>query len=261
MRASKSVFLSLVILLFATIAVAQNRPAEYLDIIEFETRPGAGQGFEDYVKKIVEAAKKEGGEPKWATFQVTMGAPRYVVVLYFNKWGEMDGWQQLSERMAKAYGKDEAAKIMRAGSATIESMDERVYTLLPDHSTKLDNFSGLASNYFVVETEVKPDMTTEYERYLSKLKAASDKTAEYPYVIRRRSLIGPTATYLTSLPLEKLGDFDSWPGPGQVLAKMYGEEEGRRLQDLRRRCVKNQEIYVITYRPDLSWWSSTPTTD
>jgi len=47
------------------------------------------------------------------------------------------------------------------GSATIESIDERVYTLLPDHSSKLENYSGLASNYFVVETEVKPDMEPE----------------------------------------------------------------------------------------------------
>jgi len=84
---------------------------------------------------------------------------------------------------------------------------------------------------------------------LSKLKAAGDNTDEIPYALRRRSLIGPTSTYLTSLPVEKLGDFDSRPGPSTMLAKVYGDEEARRLQDIRRRCVKNQEIYVITYDP------------
>jgi hypothetical protein len=247
----------------STLVTAQSRPADYLEIIEIHVKPGATSGFEDYVKKIVEAAKKVGSEPHWATLQTTLGhnADRYQVIFYFNEWGAMDQWTQLSDLLSKAYGEQEAQKILAMGDQTIASVEDRVYTLLPDHSQKLDQFKGLAPHYFVVETTVKPDMATEFESYLARAKAAAEASEAAPMAIRRRSLIGPSASYVTALPLTKMGDFDAWPSPLETLTKMYGEREALHLREMRRRCIEEQDIYVLTQRPELSWWMSSPTSD
>jgi hypothetical protein len=263
-RRNVFVSLTLTLLAAASLVSAQRRPAEYLQTITLDVRAGATEGFENYVKKIVEAAKETGNEPHWAMFQTTMGhsARRYMAVFYFNQWGEVDAWGTLQENLAEAYGEDEAKQILRTGSATLERIDNRVFTLLPEHSTKLDQFKGLAPHYFVVETTVGFDKITDYEALLARRAEAGNKHAGAPMAIRRRALVGPGATYVTSLPLTKMGDFDQWPSPSKILEDAYGVDEARRLREINRNCVETRDIYVISMRSDLSWWGATaPTSD
>ncbi len=258
------VTMALLILLLAPLASAQDQPAQFLQLLELNVKSGAVPAFEDYVKKIAEAYSKTGTEPQWGAFQVTMGGKgsTYMVAFLFDKWGDVDSWGQLRPTLMKAFGEVEGAKIYRTGSATVESSSDKVYTLLPEHSTNLKAYSTLANNYLVVETDVKPDMMSQYETYLSSRRAAGEAMEGSPMAIRRRSLLGGSGTYITSLPAEKLGDIDGWPSPGQAMRKMYGDEGASQLRELSRSCIKSRRIMILTLRPDLSWWATpTPTSE
>lgn len=54
--------------------------------------------------------------------------------------------------------------------------------------------------------------------------------------------------------MKKMGDFVTWPSPRETLQEMYGEAEALHLIGTARRARESQQIYVISQRPDLSWW-------
>ncbi len=115
MKVSKSlmVVLFLIFTLSATV-MAQNSPGQFLTVYSFTVYSGAGVQFEEYIKKIKEGAEKVGAPQTWRTFQIAFGGPgnTYLIGLQFDKWGELDAWNQVPEILEEAYGADEAAKIL-----------------------------------------------------------------------------------------------------------------------------------------------------
>jgi hypothetical protein len=244
-----------VVLLFLVTSVAlAQQPKAFLEAHEFTIRPGAVMAFEDYMKKIVEAANKEGIQQEWATFAQGIGAPgwTFLIVLYYDKWAERDAWSGVRETLAKAHGEDEAAKIYRTGTSAIESSHTRVYRLLDEHSTKIESAGTLASRYAVTETHVKRDMVRDYELMLSKIQAAETAMEGSATAIRRVSALGDVAIYVTSRPFDKFAEVDAWAGQGNAMRKMYGDEEARQMAKTISRCQKSQRIFVINMRPELS---------
>ena len=255
MKSAKSLASTVMLLLvIASVALAQQQPKRFLEAHEFTIKPGAVMAFEDYIKKIVEAADKVGIQQEWATFAQEIGAPgrTYLVVLYYDKWAERDAWTQVPEIVSKAFGDDEAVKILRAGSSSIESSQSRVYRLLEKHSTMIDSAGTLASHYVVTETHVKREMVSDYELMLSKIQAAEEAMEGSGTAIRRVTMLGDASIYIASRPFEKFADMDTRAGQGNALRKMYGDEEARQMGEIMRRCHKSQRIFVINMRPELS---------
>jgi hypothetical protein len=254
MRGKSLVSGVVLILLVASVALAQQQPRRFLEAYEFTVRPGAVMAFEDYVKKVVEAANKVGIQQEWTMFAQELGTPgqMYIVALYFDKWAERDGWAKVPEVLSKAYGEDEAAKIYRTGTSSIESSHSRVYQLLEEHGTKIGSAGTLASHYVVTETIVKRDMVSDYELMLSKIKAAEEAMEGSATAIRRVTALGDMSIYITSRPFEKFADVDAYASQGDAMRKMYGDEEARRIRETITRCQKSQRIFVINMRPELS---------
>ncbi len=248
-------FLALaVVCLVVTAPSASSQPLKYLEVVTISVRPGAVPQFEDYVKKIVEAANKVGVADTWTTYQVELGlhGNTYSVTLQFDKWAERDAWTPYPEYLAEAFGDSEAAKIMRAGEATIQSLDTIVLQTLPELSVNLDRAADKAF-YSVRRDHVKPSGVEDFRFFISKLKEAEEQVGDGLTRIRRSTAVGPVWTYSTAIGFDKWSERDS-TGPTfmEMMNKTHGEAETAKLLDTVRSSVTGSDIFILRTRPDLS---------
>jgi hypothetical protein len=262
MRAFKVVILTSCLCALAIgLAGAQDRPSQFIEVITMEIRAGMVPQFEEYMKKIVEAADKVGVRQHWATYQTALGGAgrAYSVVLGFEKWEEMDAWTAVAEGLNQTFGEKEADQIYKMGSATIEKSETRVYRLSEEMSTKL---KGIRTRYaMVTETKVKREMLPDFRMLADKIKAAEESDPESRLASRWECQLGPTPMFLTVRPFDKFAESDDWPSQSKAMREMYSERELARLQDIYREAVESMDIYVIELREGLSRLRALPTTD
>ena len=254
MKIAKSLALGLTCVVAAAGAQAQGQPKQFVQVLTVHAKPEAAVDYEAFVKKVGAAAEKIGQTQRVLTFQVTAGGPgyTYMIATSFDKWAETDDLPSTPEILNKALGELEGGKALRAGRATIESIETAVFRLVPDLSTKPKAYDPPPAYLQLFRTQVKPEMLHEWEHYLGRYKAASEQIAETPTAIRRVSVEGPTNVYLTSSPYAKAAERDAWPAFRDILNKAYGEEEARNLDARRGACIERSEAYILKFRPDLS---------
>jgi hypothetical protein len=171
----------------------------------------------------------------------------------FANWAGADGLAGGAPMILnQAYGEVEGAKILKAGRSTIASLDIGVSRLLPNLSTNPRAFMPPKAYLQIIRTDVDPGMQAEYRHYLMMLKAAQEKDSRSPTATRRISIAGPAAVFITTSPFDKFAERDGWPGPGEVLAKAYGEVEAQMLQNQSLQAIRSRTNYVARFRADLS---------
>ena len=253
MRMSKSLLVALVLVIACTtVAVAQNA-GEFLVIHNIQVRSGANVQFEEYIKKIKEAAEKTGARQYWSASQLTFGGPgnTYFIGLQFDKWGEMDGWGAVPQILEEAYGEEEAAKILRSGRMAVESSETTISRLMEDLSYNLKAMAP-APMIRVRISEIKRDMQQDYRVFIAKVNEAMEKAGDQRPAIRRLSTLGPSAVYTSATPFEKWSEWDDRGDFWQMMEKAHGPTETRRLQDTLTKCVEKSTLFTVTMRPDLS---------
>ena len=103
----------------------------------------------------------------------------------------------------------------------------------------------------VTVTTVRPSAINDYEEFMKKLNAARDKTPGSPVVaIYAVNLGGPAFTFYQFIGWEKWADREKFPNGGQMLTKVYGQQEAARLQKLQRDAIANQRSEVFAYNPN-----------
>ncbi|HET7293654.1 MAG TPA: hypothetical protein VFM88_14615 [Vicinamibacteria bacterium] len=254
MKVATSVALGLVCALAPSGAMAQAQPKQFVQVLTVRATPTGAMDYEAFVKKVIAAAEKIGQTQRTVTFQVTAGGPgyTYMIATYFDRWAETDGFLSTPEILTKALGEVEGARALRAGRASIESLDTAVYRLLPNLSTKPKAYDPPPAYLQVIRNQVKADKTREWESVIARYKAASEAIAEAPTAIRRVSVEGPANVYITSLAYAGGAERDAWPTFMDALTKAYGEEEARNLDARRAACVERGEAFILKFRPDLS---------
>ncbi len=242
------------VLAAAGLAQAQGQPKQFVQLLTVHAKPEGALDYEAFAKKVMAAAEKIGQNQRVLTFQVTAGGPgyTYMIVSYFDKWAETDDFLSTPEILNKALGELEGGKALRAGRANIESAESVVYRLVPNLSTKPRAYDPPPAYLQVFRTEVRPEMTHEWERVIGRYKAASEQMQETPTAIRRVAVEGPANVYVTSSPYTKAAERDAWPSFMDVLKKAYGDEEARNLDQRRTDCIKHAEAFIMKFRPDLS---------
>ena len=253
MKGLRFLALALVCLVVFT-SLASSQPLKYLEVVTISVRPGAVPQFEDYVKKIVEAANKVGVADTWTTLQVELGLPgnTYSVTLQFDSWAERDAWTPYPEYLAEAFGDSEAAKIMRTGEATIQSLDTIVLETLPELSVNLEG-AKLNAFYWVRRDLVKPSGIEDFRIFISKLKEAEAQVGDDRIRIRRASAVGPVWTYSTAIGFDKWSERDpSGPTFMEMMNKTHGEAETAKLLETVRLSLTGSDIFILRTRPDLS---------
>jgi hypothetical protein len=255
MKGLKSVALVLILLfVLAPFAVSQDRPSQYLQLISFTVRPGAAPQFEDFVKKVVDAANKVGVAQTWRGGQVELGGPSntYIFALPFEKWGDRDGWSMFPAYLNEAYGDKEAANIIRVGNAAISSVDSEVHVLLAELTTGLEGAVEPSQFVFVRRSEVRREMEPEYRLFLAKVKEAQEQASDGRRSIRRVSVVGQSNIYTSATPFNNWSERDTGTSFMELMGKAHGEEEAVQLLDSVMRSVRRSETFVWRYRPDLS---------
>jgi hypothetical protein len=254
MKLAKFFALGLTCVLAAGSAQAQSQPKQFVQLLTIHARPEGALDYEAFAKKVMAAADKVGQNQRVLIYQVTSGGPgyTYMVLSYFDKWSETDDLLSTPEILIKALGEVEGAKAIRTGRTSIESTEVAVYRLLPELCTKPKAYDPPPGYLQVIRTEVKPEMTHEWERLIARYKAASEQLPETPTAIRRVAVEGPANVYVTSSPYTKGAERDAWPTFIDVLKKAYGDEEARSLDLSRGECIKHSEAFIMKFRPDLS---------
>ena len=238
-------------------AAAQDQPAQslgFVHVITVTVQPGAHQEFEAFQKKIRAAAEKIGAPQHWITSYVSLGGPghTYNIALPFSKWSETDAWLPVPQMLTKAYGQDEATRIMKSGMAATQHTETEVYRFLPELSTRVKAPSPPAPFLHLFVTEVEPAMVPTWMSYLARLRTAQEKAPEAPTAVRWVSALGAGNRYVTVVPFNKFADRDSWRTNLAILGEAFGEAEARSLDESRLRSTRDARQLVLAYRPDLS---------
>jgi hypothetical protein len=246
----------------AALAQAQTQPS-YTHTILVTVKPSAVQDFEDYAKKVMAAAAKVGSTQIVLAAQLQVGGPNYTYLFTspFSTFEEMGQWSSIPEMLMKAHGDVEGAKLLKAGRSAIESSETWVARTQIDLSTNPKPLDLQATPFVrLLRTEVDPAMAGEYERYLAKVKAAQEKAAGYPSVIRRVSALGTGSLYFSATFVKSLADLDRIPNQGELMRKAYGEEGAETVTKSGNGAVRSREVWLLRYRPDLSRPTVSPAT-
>jgi hypothetical protein len=239
-------------------AVAQTPPAtdlpRFLQVITVKVKPSAISEYEDYVKKVIAAAVKVGAPQRVVVYQAVMGAPlgTYMASTPFNKWEEVDTWPSIPVMLNKAYGDLEGTKVLKAGRAAIDSAETNVYSTLTDRSTNPKNFDTPTAFAAVTRTELNPAMAPAYSLMLRKIKKAEEGTPDAPTVIRRAMIEGPGYVMIASRYFNKFSERSAVPNQGDLLEKVYGDDEARAMNETILQAVAKRDTWVLAYRADMS---------
>ena len=118
----KRLVLSFVVVFLAT-ASSSFAQSRFQQMIEIQVAPVHQPAFENYLMKVKEAADKTESPVNWTTFYVPVGRPAatYRIGISFNTWAERDSWTEVPDMLARAFGEQEAAQVLRAGRVGIVS--------------------------------------------------------------------------------------------------------------------------------------------
>ena len=244
-----SVLLALVLVVPA---LAQS-PQEFLHVYTIDVKPGANAQFEAYIQKILEAADNVGAQQTWVASQVAYGSSlnRYLFASQMENWDALDGWTAVPKLLEQAYGKEEGAKILNQGRATIANLDSQISRLLPELSYNNDGAAS-APMYRVRVARVRRDMQDEYRGFVRRVNEARAKAGDTRKVVRRNVVMGDSPVYVSARPFSKFSELGGGEGLWELLEKAHGAAETRRLRDALQKSVVEGENYVLVVRPDLS---------
>ena len=249
----KTVLATLLSLAMVGSAVAQNQPPKYHFTVRVSVKSGMNAQYEAMVKKVVEAAKKNGDQ-NWFTFNVSAGGAgnQYGFVIPFNTWEERDGWANPMAMLQKAFGEDEAAKIMRDGSIAEEGSGETIVSQIETlASSPRAGSGGIKKFYLVRHAVIRPGKAGDYRLALSKIRAAEDK-AGGPVTTTRRTILGDRNEFTSTVGYDTGAERDRWPGFGDFMGAMYTEQETRQILEMLNDAMESSDWYEVAYRPDLS---------
>jgi hypothetical protein len=245
--------LACVLAMFAPIAAQSPPPANYVAVATIKVRPAAVADFEEYLKKLNAAGLKIGLKVRADTYQTVQGGSpfQYDVVQGFATLEELGAVPSVPAILTKAHGEAEAAKLMRAGRAAIESVEVSTLQYQPDISTK-PRLPIASPFYQLVRIEIEPQMGPQYTDYLRRAKSAGDKFAAAPTTLRHTNLFGPAFVYLSAQPFATWAERANWAAPGEPMAAAYGDAEAAKLSEINRNATRSRTIWVVQHRPDLS---------
>ena len=244
------------VLLSAPLAFAQGGAARYQQVNEISVKPGQELVFESYVKKILAAADKVGAKMSWTTYNVSLGraGATYRVALSFNSWADREAWSSIPSMMVKAYGQQEAERLMKEGGSATERSVSEVWENLPNLSANAGGAPpATPPNFVSVQiTRVQPAMSGDYEAMLAKFKPAYEAAAGKPVIARSVLRMGTFSgyTYRRTQQFSKMSDLDA-PSGAELLRKHFAAQWAAMSAELNKMYTFRQE-FISTRRPDLS---------
>ena len=254
---------ALVALCTATLVIspgicAQTAAPQKYDVITIEVKPGANAQFEEFVHKLRDAVEKNKGPERWLASQSMSGNSVYTFTRPFATWAGEFG-QAASDPLIKAYGDQEAARLLGLLAASAANESTAFYVGRPDLSRPRPPVAAgspaatpVAVEY--LDLNVKLGKEQQFEGYVKKLIEATNKAAPNAYWEMRQRQFGPgnAAGYRVVLTYATWADLDKPEKPlQQRLTEQFGGAEGERLQGLATDALQGVNSRLNRVRTDL----------
>ena len=112
MKKTQASLLLLILLLSTPLVLAQDKPPQFLNLIEIKVKLSMAPQWEVYVHKVIEAAEKTDSPFNWMMLQVTQGgeAGTFFAAIPFDEMSELDKFKPAPEILIEAFGGEEAGK-------------------------------------------------------------------------------------------------------------------------------------------------------
>lgn len=226
--------------------MAQSTPAPEWSLVTITTiKPDTRSDYEAWQKEIT-AAYKKAEVPSRAVLQTVMGnLLEYVSVSPLTHFANMDGPSPIE----RALGKEDAAGLMRKGSAYVTSVHRLASRALDDMSirTKTSEPSEYA---LVTSMHLVAGKESEFNGWMKNEYLPAMKKAEVKNFWLSQTMFGgdPNERIIVRL-MKNMGEFDAGP----VLTKALGEEGARKLRAKSAGVVDSVHFSVLHYRTDLSY--------
>ena len=226
--------------------------ARYHYLQHITVKSGMGPEFVSYMKKFVEAAKKLGDVQPWTTVMTTTGGQigQYTIVIPHENWEERDSWTSPYQMLVKAFGEEEAAKIMRVRRTVVAEAHTAERYLLPESTTT--GTEPLATNYLITRTVVKPGHGRAFRLALSKIWKSVENVPGAPKISLRGTAEGDRRVYVTASGFENGAERDKRPNFFEHMSKMYSDEEIDQILETIGKATIESHRYEVRVRPDLS---------
>lgn len=253
----------LLLLMVVVSLVAMPAAAQFQQLIEVQVKPGHEIAYENFIKKIAEAADKTGSPMSWSTFQVAVGKPlgTYRIGLQFADWGERDSWQAGRQVLEEAFGEKEGSTIFTEGSSHARSSSTRIWQVVDDGTANPQTGTKASPFYDVTIAYVKPEMVAEYRGLLRRFKSAYENADAKPSVTRwvLRFGEGQRQTFRRTRPFDSWSERDGW-NAGDLITAQFGADAPLLFERLTS-AVWKSEHFVSAYRPDLSRTATSSTSN
>jgi hypothetical protein len=138
-RTSRTISLVAALLLAVTpapgfAAEASSTTPESIELIRLSVRPGHEAEMEQFLARLADAARRTGEPVRWRVHRRVGGErPLYVFVLRGSA-GQLDAWSGLtaSGTLERAYGAEEAARILALRESALEAMERERFVAQPE---------------------------------------------------------------------------------------------------------------------------------
>lgn len=113
---------------------AEETPlAAHAELVRLAVRPGHEAEFERFLARLAEGARRTGAALRWTAHRRVDGErPLYVLVLRGSE-AELDAWGELtaSDALERAYGAEEARRLLALREAALEGVQRERFVALP----------------------------------------------------------------------------------------------------------------------------------
>lgn len=250
-RFGVSAILAAVALSAIPFVFAQSTPAPQWSLITTTTiKPDMRSEYEAWQKEMT-AAFKKADVPSRAVLQTVMGdVLQYVTVVPLAHFADMDG----PSPVERALGKEDAAGLMRKGSAYVTSIHREASMALNDMAIHTKTSEPL--NYALVTImHLVPGKGSEFNAWMKNEYFPAMKKAEVKNFWVSQTMFGGDPTERITVRLMKnMAEFDQ----GSMLTKALGEEGARKLMAGTAGFAESVHYSVLHYRTDLSYDKTAP---
>jgi len=252
----KAIWASLIVMVFAMLAVAQAQE-DYLDVFMVQVKPEKRAEFDAITKKLVAANRQHGGDA-WLAMETTYGPGNRVTFISTRKsYGDIEkGMGMFYESMGKAFGKAATEKMLSDFNQCVASSRSEVRRRRWDLSANAPS-DGAGYAKMVAEArwlrttavQIRPGQNNAFEAILKDLKAAREKAAPPQLMLVSQAVAGQEGTvyYVTTLQTSMAG-FDAIT----PLPQLLGAEAYDRFLKASADSVANTETVINRFVPELS---------
>lgn len=245
-----------VVMLLSVAAFAQM-PNQYLDVSTVRVKPDKRAEFDAVTRNIAEANRKNHGDT-WVAMETVYGENNVVTFISVRaSYAEAEtGFDAFLGALAKAYGPAGAAKLWQDYNNTLTSSRGEIRLRRNDLSSNVPSDAegsarmiGEARWLRTIRIRVKPGHASEYESFLTSLKAAEEQSSEKPTLLVSQAVSGQEGiVYYVSRLGKTMGAFDGGPS----LKDLLGEEGFQNYLKVTAESVQGTETVINHFLPELS---------